>query len=152
MILADAIVRAAEDSPDYLFETSTLTGGQVIALGKRIAGVMGEEALCERVRAAGDRVGEPAWPMPLPDDVRKGMDSDVADISQVNAGMDRAGHMLQGGAFLREFVAEGLPWAHIDVAGPAYHSGEATGHWTKGGTAVPLRTLLELVDDIAANG
>jgi leucyl aminopeptidase len=152
MILADAIVRAAEDAPDYLFETSTLTGGQVIALGKRIAGVMGDEALCERVRAAGDRVGEQAWPMPLPDDVRKGMDSDVADISQVNAGMDRAGHMLQGGAFLREFVADGLPWAHIDVAGPAYHSGEATGHWTKGGTAVPLRTLLELIDDIAANG
>jgi leucyl aminopeptidase len=152
MILADAIVRAGEDSPDYLFETSTLTGGQVIALGKRIAGVMGEEDLCERVRAAGERVGEPAWPMPLPDDVRKGMDSDVADISQVNAGMDRAGHMLQGGAFLREFVTDGLPWAHIDVAGPAYHSGEPTGHWTKGGTAVPLRTLLELIDDIAANG
>jgi leucyl aminopeptidase len=152
MILADAIARAVEDEPDYLFETSTLTGGQVVALGKRIAGVMGAPELCERVRAAGDRVGEPAWPMPLPDDVRKGMDSDVADISQVNAGMDRAGHMLQGGAFLREFVPENLPWAHIDIAGPAYHSGEPTGYWTKGGTGVPLRTLLELIDDIAANG
>jgi leucyl aminopeptidase len=152
MILADAIVRAGEDEPDYLFETSTLTGGQVIALGKRIAGVMGDAGLCERVKRAGERVGEPAWPMPLPDDVRKGMDSDVADISQVNAGMDRAGHMLQGGAFLREFVREGLPWAHIDIAGPAYHSGEPTGYWSTGGTAVPLRTLLELIDDIAANG
>ena len=152
MILADAIVRANEDEPDYLFETSTLTGGQVIALGKRIAGVMGDPRLCERVKQAGERVGEPAWPMPIPDDVRKGMDSDVADISQVNAGMDRAGHMLQGGAFLREFVREGLPWAHIDIAGPAYHSGEPTGYWTTGGTAVPLRTLLELIDDIAANG
>src|SRR6185369_13091134 len=106
MILADAIVRATEDNPDYLFETSTLTGGQVVALGKRIAGVMGDPGLCERVRAAGDRVGEPAWPMPLPDEVRKGMDSEVADISQVNAGMDRAGHMLQCGAFLREFVPD----------------------------------------------
>jgi leucyl aminopeptidase len=152
MILADAIARAAEDEPDYLLETSTLTGGQVIALGKRIAGVMGTPELCERIRAAGDRVGEPAWPMPLPDDVRKGMDSEVADISQVNAGMDRAGHMLQGGAFLREFVPEGLPWAHIDIAGPAYHSGEPTGYWSKGGTGVPLRLLLEMVDDIAANG
>ncbi len=152
MILADAIVRAGEDEPDYLFETSTLTGGQVIALGKRISGLMGDPELCERVRAAGDRVGEPAWPMPLPDDVRKGMDSDVADISQVNASMDRAGHMLQGGAFLREFVTEGLPWAHIDIAGPSYHSGEPTGYWSKGGTGVPLRTLLELIDDIAANG
>jgi leucyl aminopeptidase len=150
MILGDAIARACADGTDYLFETSTLTGGQVIALGKRIAGVMGSEEMCERVRDAGDAVGEPAWPMPLPDDVRTGMDSDVADISQVNAGMDRAGHMLQGGVFLREFVAEGVPWAHIDIAGPSYHSGEPTGHWTKGGTGVPVRTLLELVDRIAA--
>ncbi|GAA1810482.1 leucyl aminopeptidase [Luedemannella flava] len=152
MILADAIVRAAEDDPDYLVETSTLTGGQVISLGKKISGVMGDETFIARVAAAGDRVGEPAWPMPLPDDVRKGMDSDVADISQINAGMDRAGHMLQGGVFLREFVADGLPWAHIDIAGPSYHSGEATGYWTKGGTAVPVRLLLALLDDIAANG
>ena len=152
MILADAIARAGEDSPDYLVETSTLTGGQVIALGKRIAGLMGDADLCERVRAAGERVGEPAWPMPLPDDVRKGMDSDVADISQVNAAMDRAGHMLQGGAFLREFVADGVPWAHIDIAGPSYHSGEPTGYWAKGGTGVPVRLLLDLIDDIAANG
>jgi leucyl aminopeptidase len=152
LILADAIARAGEDSPDYLLETSTLTGGQVVALGKRIAGVMGDEALCQRVQAAGERVGEPAWPMPIPDDVRKGMDSDVADISQTNSGMDRAGHMLQGAAFLREFVPEGLPWAHIDIAGPAYHSGEPTGYLTKGGTGVPVRTLLELIDHIATHG
>ncbi|HEY7225896.1 MAG TPA: leucyl aminopeptidase [Micromonosporaceae bacterium] len=152
MILADAMVRAQEDAPDYLLETSTLTGGQVIALGKRVAGVMGDERLCERIRAVGDRVGEPAWPMPIPDEVRKGMDSDVADISQTNAGMDRAGHMLQGGAFLREFVEDGLAWAHIDIAGPAYHAGEPTGHWSKGGTGVPVRLLLALIDDIAAHG
>jgi leucyl aminopeptidase len=152
MILADALARACEDEPDAIFETSTLTGGQVIALGKRVAGVMGSPDLCEKVKAAGDRVGEPAWPMPLPDDVRKGMDSEVADISQTNAGMDRAGHMLQGGVFLSEFVSDDIPWAHIDVAGPAYHSGEATGHWTKGGTGVPVRTFLELIDTIAAEG
>jgi leucyl aminopeptidase len=152
MILADAIARACEDGCDYLFETSTLTGGQVIALGKRIAGVMGTASLCERVRQAGDQVGEPAWPMPLPDDVRKGMESEVADISQVNAGMDRAGHMLQGGVFLSEFVADEVDWAHIDIAGPAYHSGEPFGYWTKGATGVPVRTLLALIEDIAANG
>jgi len=152
MILADAMARAAEDGPDYLVETSTLTGGQVVALGKRISGVMGDPDLCERIRAAGDRVGEPMWPMPLPDDVRKGMESEVADISQIHSGMDRAGHMLQGGLFLREFVPDGLPWAHIDVAGPSYHSGEPTGYWTKGGTGVPVRTLIELLDDIAAHG
>jgi leucyl aminopeptidase len=152
MVLADGIARACADGTDYLFETSTLTGGQVVALGKRINGVMGTPEICERVRTAGDSVGEPAWPMPLPDDVRKGMESDVADISQVNAGMDRAGHMLQGGVFLREFVADDVPWAHIDIAGPSYHSGEATGYWTKGGTGVPVRTLLALIDDVAANG
>ncbi|MEV1147015.1 leucyl aminopeptidase, partial [Micromonospora sp. NPDC049799] len=152
MVLADAIARACADGCDYLFETSTLTGGQVVALGKRIAGVMGTPEVCERVRTAGDAVGEPAWPMPLPDDVRKGMESDVADISQVNAGMDRAGHMLQGGVFLREFVSEDVAWAHIDIAGPSYHSGEATGYWTKGGTGVPVRTLLQLIDDVVANG
>ena len=152
MVLADAIARACVDGCDYLFETSTLTGGQVIALGKRISGVMGTPEVCERVRAAGDSVGEPAWPMPLPDEVRKGMDSDVADISQVNAGMDRAGHMLQGGTFLREFVAEGVAWAHIDIAGPSYHTGDPTGYWSKGGTGVPVRTLLALIDDVAANG
>ncbi|MCO1618404.1 MULTISPECIES: leucyl aminopeptidase [Micromonospora] len=152
MVLADAMARACADGADYLFETSTLTGGQVIALGKRIAGVMGTPELCERVRVAGDATGEPAWPMPLPDDVRKGMESEVADISQVNAGMDRAGHMLQGGVFLREFVTDDVAWAHIDIAGPGYHSGEATGYWTKGGTGVPVRTLVHLVEDVAANG
>ncbi|HTJ39680.1 MAG TPA: leucyl aminopeptidase [Dactylosporangium sp.] len=150
MILGDAIARACEDEPDYLFEVSTLTGGQVIALGKRISGVMGTPELCERVRDAGERAGEPAWPMPLPEDVRKGMDSDVADISQVNSGMDRAGHMLQGGVFLSEFVTEGVQWAHIDIAGPSYHSGEPFGYWAKGGTGVPVRTLVELIEEIAA--
>jgi leucyl aminopeptidase len=152
MVLGDAIARACADGTDYLFETSTLTGGQVVSLGKRIAGVMGSEETCERVKAAGAEVGEPAWPMPLPDDVRKGMESDVADISQTNANMDRAGHMLQGGVFLSEFVGEGVGWAHIDIAGPSYHTGEPTGYWTKGGTGVPVRTLLTLVDDVAANG
>jgi leucyl aminopeptidase len=150
LILADAISRACEDEPAFLLETSTLTGGQVVALGKRISGVMGTPELCDRVRRAGDLVGEPAWPMPLPEDVRKGMESAVADISQVNAGMDRAGHMLQGGIFLSEFVPAGVQWAHIDIAGPGYHSGEPYGYVTKGGTGVPVRTLVQVISDISA--
>jgi leucyl aminopeptidase len=152
MILADAIARAVEDGADYLLETSTLTGGQIIALGKRVSGLMGSEEFCARVRDIGARVGEPAWPMPLPDDVRKGMDSEVADLSQVNSGMDRAGHMLQGGVFLSHFVPEDLLWAHLDIAGPAYNAGEPTGYLPKGGTGVPVRTLLELAEDVAAHG
>ncbi|GIJ68744.1 leucyl aminopeptidase [Virgisporangium ochraceum] len=152
MVLADAMARAIEDGTDYLLETSTLTGGQIIALGKRVSGLMGTEDFCNRVRDIGARVGEPAWPMPLPDDVRKGMDSEVADISQVNAGMDRAGHMLQGGVFLSHFVPDDLPWAHLDIAGPSYNAGEPTGYLPKGGTGVPVRTLIELAEDVAANG
>lgn len=152
MILADAIARACSEGTDYLIETSTLTGGQIIALGRRVAGVMGTPELCERIREVAGRVGEPAWPMPLPDDVRKGMDSEVADISQVNSTMDRSGHMLQGGIFLSTFVDDAVPWAHIDIAGPSYNSGEPTGYLPKGGTGVPVRTLIELVEDIAGNG
>jgi leucyl aminopeptidase len=150
LILADAMARACEDSPDYLLETSTLTGGQVVALGKRVSGVMGTGSLAQRVREAGEATGEPAWPMPLPDDVRKGLDSDVADIVHVNSAMDRAGHMLQGGAFLAEFVTDGVDWAHIDIAGPSYHTGEPTGYLAKGGTGVPVRTLFSLIESIAA--
>jgi len=152
LILADAIARANEDKPDYLLETSTLTGGQITALGTRVAGVMGSEELCERVMRIGEQVGEPCWWMPMPDDVRKSMESEIADASQCAAGMDRAGHMLQGGVFLSGFVPEGLPWAHIDIAGPAYHTGEPYGYIAKGGTGVPVRTLVAMIEDIAAHG
>jgi leucyl aminopeptidase len=149
LVLGDAIARACADGTDYVLEASTLTGGQVVALGKRIAGLMGSDAAIELIKSVGDEVGEPAWPMPLPDEVRKGMESDIADIGQTNTGLDRAGHMLQGGVFLREFVADGVEWAHIDIAGPSYHSGEANGYWTKGGTGVPVRTFLAAIDRLA---
>jgi leucyl aminopeptidase len=151
MILADAIARACEDSPDVLLEASTLTGGQVVSLGRRMAGVMGDPALCERVRIVGEATGEPAWPMPLPDDIRQGMDSAVADLSQINSSPERVGTMLQGGIFLSEFVSAGLAWAHLDIAGPAYHSGEAVGYLTKGGTGFPVRTLVALIDDLVTS-
>lgn len=150
LVLADAIALACESHPDYLIETSTLTGGQIIALGKRVAGVMGTAEVCDLIKEAGARTGEPAWPMPLPEDVRTGMDSEVADLSQTNASMDRSGHMLQGGIFLSEFVTEGIPWAHLDIAGPSYHSGEPTGDWPKGATGVPVRTLVDLVETLAS--
>ncbi|GIE84775.1 leucyl aminopeptidase [Actinoplanes regularis] len=148
MVLGDAMARACQDGTDYLIEASTLTGGQVISLGKKISGLMGSDGATDLVKAAGDLVGEPTWRMPLPDDVRKGMESDIADICQTNSSLDRAGHMLQGGVFLREFVEPGVEWAHIDIAGPGYHSGEATGYWTKGGTGVPIRTLLQVVETL----
>lgn len=152
MILADAIVRAAEDGPDYLVETATLTGAQVVALGHQVAGVMGNQALSRRIEAAGERSGEPMWAMPLPEDVRRAMDSPLADISQINTRMDKSAGMLAAGTFLAEFVPEGLPFAHIDIAGPSYNSLPPYGYVPTGGTGVPVRTLVELMEDLAANG
>ncbi len=152
MILADAIVRAAEGSPDYLVETATLTGAQVVALGHRVSGVMGDEALGRRIEAAGERSGEPMWVMPLPEDVRRGMDSPIADLSQINAHQDKGAGMLAAGTFLAEFVPDGLPFAHIDIAGPSYNASGPHGYTASGGTGVPVRTLVELMEDIAANG
>ena len=150
LILADAIVRACEDSPDYLIETSTLTGAQRIALGDRTAGVMGTEELRARVVAAGDRVGEGMWPMPMPEELRSGLDSRVADLANVTG--DRSGGMLAAALFLREFVAEGVKWAHVDVAGPAMNTGKPWGYTPKGGTGVPVRTLVATLEDIAERG
>jgi leucyl aminopeptidase len=113
---------------------------------------MGDEHFLPRVRAAGERAGEPSWAMPLPEDVRSGMESPVADVSQTNASGDRAGAMLQAGTFLSHFVAAGVPWAHLDIAGPSYHSGAAYGYTGKGGTGMPVRTLVALLEDVAAHG
>jgi len=147
LILADAIVRACEDSPAYLIETSTLTGAQRIALGDRTAGVMGSDELRARVVVASERVGEDMWAMPLPDYLRAALDSKVADIANVTT--ERAAGMLAAGVFLREFVADGVQWVHIDVAGPAYNTGRAWGYTPKGGTGVPVRTILATLEDIA---
>jgi leucyl aminopeptidase len=148
LILGDAIARACEDEPAYLIETSTLTGAQTVALGNRTAGVMGSDDFRDRVAAAANRAGEDAWPMPLPPELRRGLDSPVADLA--NVAKDRAGGMLVAGAFLREFVAPGVEWAHIDVAGPAFNPGSAWGYTPAGGTGVPVRTMIAALEDIAA--
>ncbi|GAB3351189.1 leucyl aminopeptidase [Modestobacter lapidis] len=148
VVLADAIARAVEDSPTHLLETSTLTGAQLVALGTRTSGVMGSDDLREAVVAASRRSGEPMWGMPLPPELRRGLDSPVADL--VNANADRMGGMLVGGHFLAEFVPAGLPWAHIDVAGPAYNTGAPWGYTPRGGTGVPVRTLLATIEDLIA--
>ncbi|MGY1813111.1 leucyl aminopeptidase [Blastococcus sp. SYSU D00820] len=148
VVLADAIARAAEDGPDVLIETSTLTGAQMVALGTRTSGVMGSDDLRDAVVAAGRRTGEAMWAMPMPPELRKGLDSPIADF--VNANADRMGGMLVGAHFLAEFVPDGLPWAHIDIAGPSYNTGGPWGYTPKGGTGVPVRTLLATIEDLIA--
>jgi leucyl aminopeptidase len=146
LILADAIARAAEDKPDVILDVATLTGAQLIALGARTTGVMGnDDELRTSVVAAATRAGEPSWPMPLPAELRKGLDSDIADM--VNSG-PREGGMLTAGIFLKEFVPDGIAWAHLDIAGPAYNSGEAYGYTPHGGTGAAVRTFVQFLEDV----
>jgi leucyl aminopeptidase len=150
LILADAIVRACEDDPDYLIETSTLTGAQTVALGSRTPGVMGSDEFRDRVAALSQGVGENAWPMPLPEELKDDLKSTVADLANVSG--SRYAGMLVAGVFLREFVGDGVQWAHIDVAAPAYNGGGPWGYTGKGGTGVPTRTMFAVLEDIAENG
>jgi leucyl aminopeptidase len=143
LILADAIARAAEEKPDVIIDVATLTGAQLVALGAHVYAVMAnDDVLRTEITTAAATAGEQAWPMPLPEELRKSLDSDVADIA--NTG-DRFGGMLVAGIFLKEFVPEGVRWAHLDIAGPSYNQGEPHGYTPKGGTGVPIRTLVEFL-------
>ncbi|WP_210115537.1 leucyl aminopeptidase [Mycobacterium sp. DL99] len=150
LILADAIVRACEDDPDYLIETSTLTGAQTVALGSRTPGVMGSEEFRDRVATLSQSVGENGWAMPLPEELKDDLKSTVADLANVSG--SRYAGMLVAGTYLREFVADGVEWTHIDVAAPAYNTGGPWGYTPKGGTGVPTRTMFAVLEDIAVNG
>nr|WP_220509878.1 M17 family peptidase N-terminal domain-containing protein [Actinomadura namibiensis] len=118
------------------------------AAGVHRGAVIGEETnrARDRVADAATRSGEQAWPMPLPTDLRASLDSPVADIA--NTG-ERMGGALVAGLFLREFVPDGVPWAHLDIAGPAYHEGAPHGYTPAGGTGAAVRTLVRLAEDAA---
>ncbi|MEV0664394.1 leucyl aminopeptidase [Spirillospora sp. NPDC050365] len=149
LVMADALVRAGEDSPDLIVDVATLTGAQLVALGTRTTGVMAnDDDVREKVVAAAGRAGEPSWGMPLPPELRKGLDSAVADIANISG--ERWGGMLVAGTFLKEFVPDGVKWAHLDIAGPAFHKGEPYGYTPKGGTGAAARTLVQIAEDVAA--
>ncbi len=148
MCLADGMALACERRPDALVDIATLTGMQVTALGRRIAGLMGtDEGLRDRVLDAAQRSGEPMWVMPLPHDERPSLDTPMADIAHK---AEAQGGMLSAGLFLAEFVAEGTAWAHIDMAGPGYNPKAAYGHTGTGATGFGLATLLRLIESYAA--
>ncbi len=144
LVLADALSLASETEPDAIVDLATLTGACMVALGPRMAGLMGnDDDWIAQVRSAADNAGERVWPLPLPDDYRKMLDSNVADLK--NIGGPHAG-ALTAGLFLREFVGEGLRWAHLDIAGPAF--GDAVvGEVPKGGSGFGVRLLVELAEN-----
>ena len=147
MVLGDGICLAGESAPDAIVDIATLTGAQMVALGARVAGIMAnDDAFRDRVRAAADTAGEAAWPMPLPEDLRSQLESSVADLSHKG---ERWGGMLTAGLFLGEFVTEGTPWAHVDIAGPSFNEGSPWGYTPKGGTGFGVGTLLSLVEGYA---
>jgi len=148
LVLADGLSVAAEAKPDMILDIATLTGAATVALGNRYAGVMGDEKAIQGVEAGASEAGELVWHMPLPTELRSLLNSEVADIANVKIG-NRAGGMLIGGHFLREFVPKSITWAHLDVAGPADNGGSAYGYTPKGGTGALVRTMVAVAAKMA---
>jgi leucyl aminopeptidase len=141
LILCDALSYVRRFKPAAVIDIATLTGAVVVALGQVAIGAMGnDETLLAEVREAGDRAGERCWPLPLWDEYRDLLKSDIADVK--NSGGRGAGS-IAGGWFLKEFV-EGYPWVHLDIAGTAYIDGEGP-HQAKGPTAVGVRLFTEFI-------
>ncbi len=141
LVLADTLVHASEMEPDAIVDMATLTGAVVAALGDKIGGLMAtDDRLADALLKAADRSGERLWRLPLPSDLYgSDLRGDVGDIK--NAGWRNAG-TIRAGLFLNEFVADGIPWAHLDIAGIAWTDGD-NGYLKKGGTGAPLRTIVE---------
>lgn len=155
LVMADGLSLASEEHPDAIIDVATLTGAAIVALGRRTAGVMGDTELVAQIVAAGEIAGEAHWPMPLPTELRRLLDSKFADLANINAGV-RDGGMLVAGIFLNEFVgtaadsAAKIPWAHLDIAGTGTNNGPGYGVVGDGGTGASVRTVLQLVETLAA--
>ncbi len=147
LVLADALVFASESNPDYLIDVATLTGAQMVALGERTNGVMGNDKLAKKLAKIGRKVGENAWAMPLPEELSEALKSPVADLRNITP--SRWGGMLSAGCFLQEFVGEDISWAHVDIAGPAFNTGSAYGFTPARGTGTPVRTFVKFLRKLA---
>ena len=148
LVMADALVRASEDAPDLVVDVATLTGAAIVALGDRTSALMAtDDQTADKILDAAETAGEEFWQLPIPRETRGRLDSQVADLKST-AG-DRAGGALVAAAFLREFVGDGLSWAHLDIAGPAFRTGSPYGYVSAGGTGAGVRTLIALAASLA---
>jgi leucyl aminopeptidase len=153
LVLADGLVDAVAEQPDALVDVATLTGAARTALGERYIPVMGDEQLARTITEAGADIGETFWYMPMPPELRTQLDSDVADLANGRPAQPIGG-MLVAAHFLRHFVTprgDGaqVPWAHLDIAGPANNPGSGWGMTPKGATGVTVRTLVALAELLA---
>jgi leucyl aminopeptidase len=140
LTMADALAYATKEiKPDEIIDLATLTGAVVIALGQGVSGVFASnDALAQRILGAARAAGESMWRLPLHDEYKEGLKSDVADLNNVSS--QRGAGAIIAGLFMRDFTA-GIPWAHLDIAGTAFSEREhALG--PKGGTGVGVRTVL----------
>ncbi|MGH7663930.1 MAG: leucyl aminopeptidase [Gemmatimonadaceae bacterium] len=141
LVLADLLSYARRFEPAAVIDAATLTGAIVIALGNTALGVFGsDEALVQEVLAAGKRAAEPGWPLPMWDDFKELIKSDIADVRN-SAG--RAAGSITAALFLKEFV-DGYPWVHLDVAGTAYSETDLV-TMPKGPTGIPVGLFVEFV-------
>ena len=139
LILADALGYACEKKPDAIVDIATLTGGIMVALGTRMSGLFcNDDALTDELTTAAEAAGEPVWRMPLADDFKKDLDSEVADMK--NSG-SRWGSAIVAAIFLKQHVKDGIPWAHLDIAGTDW-ADKPHDLGPKGGTGVMARTLI----------
>jgi leucyl aminopeptidase len=146
LILADALCYAGELNPAAVIDVATLTGGKVVALGDRTSGLFcTDDALSEALLAAGQKVGEPLWRLPLDPAYDRQLKSRVADIKNVGG---RAASAVTAARFLAHFVDD-WPWAHIDIAGGEFYTNDPEqtprSYMTKGATGVTVRTLVEFL-------
>lgn len=148
LVMADGLSIACESKPDLLIDVATLTGAATIALGNRYAGLMGTDKAVDQIKLAAAESGELVWHMPLPEELRALLDSEAADIANAKIG-NRAGGMLLAAVFLREFVPEGVEWAHLDIASSANNTGAAWGHTPVGATGVGVRTIFSAASALA---
>jgi leucyl aminopeptidase len=140
LVLGDAIWYARQLGATHLVDVATLTGACVVALGKTTSGVFGTpDGWVSAVLHASDKAGDRSWPMPVFDDYKEQLKSEIADFTNTGG---RAGGAITAALFIKEFVGE-LPWVHIDIAGTAWAE-EAKPYQPKGATGVAVRTLVEL--------
>ncbi len=145
LVLGDALVRASEDRPDLIVDVATLTGACVVALGTKIAAAFANnDGTRNRVIDAADTAGESLWPLPIPPELLEKLKqhSKVADLANILG--EAWGGALTAAAFLGEFVADDIDWAHLDIAGPAFNDGSAANYTPAGGTGFAVRTLVQL--------
>jgi leucyl aminopeptidase len=153
LVLADGLVDASTDRPDLIVDVATLTGAARTALGERYIPVMGDEQLARQIIASGADAGETFWYMPMPPELRSLLDSDVADLSNGRPAQPIGG-MLVAAHFLKHFVgkrgdeadAAPIPWAHLDIAGPANNPGGGWGMTPKGATGATVRSLIAFAE------